>query len=113
LLDCSSLVFWWRLHSHLSWTLWYQWTLQRNYKSSVVLNMNIPNQVLKKGFFSALTRRDRAPTPSLKVVKLFIMLKQGTIVLAQHERCICGRRWKVENRSHFFPSFLSNNLQIH
>lgn len=59
----------------------------------------------------ARTRSWRDPSIGFKKVDLFIVVKQWSIVLPQHERSICGCWWKIENWSYFFPSSLFYKLQ--
>ena len=60
---------------------------------------------------SSQTRSCRGPSTGFKIVDLFIVVKQWRIVLPQHKGSICSCWWKIENRSYFFPSSLSDNLQ--
>lgn len=66
---------------------------------------------IKRGWLLYERTRRRDPSPGLKEVYLFIVVKQWSIVLSQHKRSICSCGRKVENSSHFFPPSLSNNLQ--
>lgn len=112
LLQHSCLGFWCGLQRFcsLSWHWSCGWAHQRICQRLLYYKTESSNVYSNEGrWFYAHTRR--LWDPGLKIVHLFIVVKQWHIVLPQHKRSICSCGREVENSSHFFPSSLPKNLQ--